>query len=176
MPLPASRSDNVLCLVCTSRGIEYWICFFLLFFFFGLRGNSDSQRRGDTEKLKCINEMVFVCEELEEARCCWSAALFFTQLNIQALHEGVSKFQVRDSFMHTQIPSSLLSVESCSCRIPKSLPLFQKPLHLLFLNSRNPTKNHVIFRENLSQPLKGRTQCSVLALLNDCPSIRVANH
>ena len=50
----------------------------------------------------------------------------FTQLNIQALNEGVSKFQVQDSFMHTQIPSSLHCFGVALVKFQKkSLLLFQ---------------------------------------------------
>ena len=76
--------------------------------------------------------MAFVWEEFEEACWCWSAALFFTQLNIQALNEGVSKFQVRDSFMHTQIPSSLLFFGLALVEFRKSVPLFQTLALALF--------------------------------------------
>jgi dynein heavy chain len=79
-----------------------------------------------TEKLNRINEIMFVYGEFKEARRSWSAALFFTQLNIEALNEGVSKFKVQ----HKKLPAYANSFQLYD-KLGLAVVDFQKSLPLL---------------------------------------------
>ena len=81
---------------------------------------------------------VCMCEEFEEACWCWSAALFSLNWISKRLIRALANFKCRiASCIHKSLPAYIFLVLLLSNSKKSPCSCF-KPLHFLFLNSKNP--------------------------------------